>query len=72
MFNVHFVTTNSEADPGFPIRGGAEPLGGTDFRCGHFLVKMCAIMKELDPIGGTHAGGAPWIRQCNYSCGSVN
>ena len=40
--------------------GGAEPLGGgTNLRHGHFLAKMCAKTKELDPVGGAHAGGTP-------------
>ena len=40
----------------FPLGVGAPSrLVGTDFRRGHFLVKMYAKMKELDPIGG----GAP-------------
>ena len=49
----------------FPL-GGAEPLGGADLQCGHFLAKMYAKTKELDPVGGGggHTGGAPWIRQC--------
>ena len=30
-----------------------DTLGGdVDLRCGHFLAKMCAKMKELGPIGG--------------------
>ena len=35
----------------FPL-GGAEPLGGANLRCGCFLAKTYAKMKELDPIGG--------------------
>ena len=33
------------ADPGFPV-------GGVDLRSGHFLPRMYAKMKELDPVGG--------------------
>ena len=42
------------ADPGFPVGGGggAEPLGGTNLQCGHFLVKMYAKIKEFDPVAG--------------------
>ena len=49
----------SVADPGFPVGGGAEPLGGTDLRCGCFSAKTYAKMKELDPVGGACASGAP-------------
>ena len=55
------------ADPGFPVGGGGcQPiLGGCQLRRVHFLVKMYAKMKEIDPVGGGGgAGGAPpWIRQ---------
>ena len=33
--------------------------GGTDIQCGCFLAKMYVKTKELDPVGGAHAGGAP-------------
>ena len=39
------------ADQGFPV-GGADPLGGADLRCVHFLAKTYAKMKEMDPVGG--------------------
>ena len=48
----------SVADPGFPVGGGA------DLRRGHFSAKTYAKTKELDPVGGGGAAGAPWIRQC--------
>ena len=50
----------------FPIGGGgAEPLGGADFQHGHFLAKMHAKMKELDPIwGATCWWCPPWVCQC--------
>ena len=39
------------ADPGFPV-GGAKPVvRGSDVRCGHFLAKTYAKMKELGHIG---------------------
>ena len=48
------------ANPGFPIGGGAEPLGGTDLRRGCFAVKTYAKTKELDPVGGeARASGTP-------------
>ena len=43
------------ADPGFPIGGG----GGADLQRIHFLAKMYAKMKEMDPVGG--AGHAPAV-----------
>ena len=44
----HIILT--VADPGFPIGGG-----GANFRRIHFLAKMYAKTKEIDPVGG----GAP-------------
>ena len=38
--------------------GGADPLGGANLRCVHFLVKTYAKTKEMDPVGG-RTGGAP-------------
>ena len=35
-------------------RGGVDPLGGVDLRCGCFLPKMYAKTKELGPVGGMH------------------
>ena len=40
------------ADPGFPVGGGADSLGGADLQCIHFLAKTYAKMKEMDPVGG--------------------
>ena len=44
-------------DPGFPVWGAPSRWGGANLRCGHFLTKMYAKTKELDPVGG--GGGAP-------------
>ena len=46
------------ADPGFPVGGGADLLGGANLQCIHFSAKMYAKMKEIDPVGG-HALVAP-------------
>ena len=43
------------ADPGFPVGGGVDPLGGMDPWRRHFSVNMYAKMKELDPVGTRHA-----------------
>ena len=56
------------ADPGFPVGGAPTHWGGTNLRCVHFLAKMYAKMKEIDPVGGGRAGGAPRIRQWDHSC----
>ena len=51
----------------FPLGGGVlTHWGGANLRCIHFLAKMYAKMKEIDPVGGggVHASGAPWICQC--------
>ena len=47
------------ADPGFPIGGGANPWGGANLQCIHFLVKTYAKTKEIDPVGGACAGSSP-------------
>ena len=58
----------SAANPGFPIGGAADPFGGgTDLRCGHFSAETYAKTKELGPVGGGGATGAPWIRHCMCS-----
>ena len=60
------IIHHSVTDPGFPVGGGAGPLGGgTDLQHVHFSAKTYAKTKEIDPVGGARAGGAPWIRQCH-------
>ena len=59
------------ADPGFPVGGGAEPLGGVDLQRGCFSAKTYAKMKELDPVGGgarrqRPPGSANGLRQDYY------
>ena len=56
------------ADPGFPVGGVCTRWGGMDLRCGYFLVKMYAKMKELGPIGGACARHAPQIHQWYIAC----
>ena len=58
------------ADPGFPVWGGVDPLGGVDLQCGHFSVKMYAKMKELGPVGG--GGRAPKFFVCRSATGCVS
>ena len=47
----------------FPLGGGGggrRPIGGgANPRCIHFLTKMYAKTKEIDPVGGARAGGTP-------------
>ena len=48
----------------FPLGGGgADRLWGADLRRANFSAKMYAKTKEMDPVGGACASGAPWIRQ---------
>ena len=42
----------SVADPGFPVGRTPTRWGGANLRCIHFLVKMYAKTKEIDPVGG--------------------
>ena len=55
---LSIVTVGPVADPGFSI-GGVHLLGGMDLRCGCFLVKMYAKMKELGPVRGACTGHTP-------------
>ena len=57
------------ADPGFPVGGRAPVRGGMDLQRGHFLVKMCAITKELGPIGGGVRPARPPPRSANGNLG---
>ena len=51
--SINYFETSTVADPGFPVGGGAEPLGGgADLQRGCFSVKTYAKTKELDPVGG--------------------
>ena len=62
LFNSHTIPV---ADPGFPVGEGADPLGGADLQCIHFLAKTYAKMKKIDPVGGAMRWWCPpWIRQC--------
>ena len=49
----------SVADPGFPV-GECQPVGGTDLRCGCFLVETYAKAKELGPVRGAEASVRQW------------
>ena len=59
------------ADPGFPIGGGTDLLGGANLRCVHFSAKTYAKMKEMDPVGGGHAlvvpPGSANVKSCEAS-----
>ena len=57
---MNFLICNGRGGGARVVGGG----GGADLLCGHFLAKTYAKTKELDPVGGASAGGAPWIRQC--------
>ena len=39
-------------DPGFPVGGAPTHWGGANLQHVHFLVKMYAKTKEIDPVGG--------------------
>ena len=48
------------ADPGFPVGGGVDLVGGgVDSRGGYVLKILYVKTKELGPLGGARAGGAP-------------
>ena len=52
------LNLGSVADPGFSV-GGRRPVGGANRRHVCFSAKTNAETKELDPVGGARAGGAP-------------
>ena len=52
--NVISFVTNDKTSGGSRI----SRWGGANLQHGHFLAKMYARTKELDPVGG-RAGGAP-------------
>ena len=48
------------ADPGFPVRGGVDLVGGgVDSRGGYVSKILYVKTKELGPLGGVHAGRTP-------------
>ena len=47
------------ADPGFPVGGPPTRWGGANLQRVHFSAKTYVKMKEIDPVGGACAGGAP-------------
>ena len=52
--SIHGVT-KTVADPGFPTGGAPTHWGGANLQCVHFLAKMYAKTKEIDPVGGAPA-----------------
>ena len=60
---VHILENNfvfAVADPGFPVGGDADPLGGgANLRRVHFSAKTYVKTKKIDPVGGGGGGGAP-------------
>ena len=48
------------ADPGFPVGGGVDLVGGAmDPRGGYVLKILHVKMKEFGPVGGARAGRTP-------------
>ena len=43
----------------FPLGGAPTHWGGANLQRIHFSAKMYAKTKEMDPVGGAHAGSAP-------------
>ena len=54
-----FVVSITVTDPGFSVGGAPTRWGGADLQHVHFLAKMYAKMKQLDPVGGGHVPAAP-------------
>ena len=52
--------TNSVADPGFPVGGGVDLVGGAVDPRGSYILKILHVKtKESGPAGGTWTGCAP-------------
>ena len=48
------------ADPGFPVGGGVDLIGGAVDPRGGYVSKILHVKtKESGPVGGAHAGRAP-------------
>ena len=48
------------ADPGFPVGGGVDLIGGGVDSQGSYVSKILYVKtKELGPLGGAHAGRTP-------------
>ena len=63
--NSLFSRIKAGADPGFPVGGGANPVGGgADVRCGHISQNLYVKMKEFWSVGGG-APAAPPLRFAN-------
>ena len=71
---IHFLINNhtnpssneikSGADPGFPVGGGADPLGGANIRFCQIFPKTAWNQENFGPWGGRAPGRPPWIRHC--------
>ena len=63
-----YVLHLAVADPGFPVGGDADPLGGgANLRHIHFSAKTYAKTKEIDPVGGACAMVPPGSTNALYS-----
>ena len=59
LFIEHYSKYIAVADPGFPVGGGVDLIGGVDSRGGYVLKILYVKMKELGPLGGGCMLGAP-------------
>ena len=64
--SLKFCDENPVVDPGFPIGGDVNLLGGTNFQRGCFSVKMYTKMKELGPTGGCAIENMLFFFSCIY------
>ena len=57
---LKFYNGSPVADPGFPIGGGMDLIGGgVDSRSGYVLKILYVKTKELRPLGGRALGAPP-------------
>ena len=57
-YEYQSISPLSVADPGFPIGGVADPLGGAPTSDAYTFWQKHVKTKEIDPVGG--GGGACW------------
>ena len=56
VMNSKYSKQNTGADPGFPVGGGADPLGGVPI---YDFVKFFEKLHEIENILGRRGGRAP-------------
>ena len=60
MTGIYVSLNSTVADPGFPVAGGVDLVGGERGPRGGYVSKILYVKtKESGPVGGARAGRAP-------------